>query len=849
MLAHVFGNDVNNLFDEAGHSVIINGEIISPGVVDNIRQDGQGQLAIEYLMEHAPANREEALVVKHDAMNNPLYKGTLVSEDGQAIALYIPIVAKTYSYNVANLVEKLTEEWPESDQIYITGQPVAQDTFGVEMLVQMASSAPLAGLAIFLLLLFFFRRISLIVAPMIVAVVSVVCTMGLLIGLGYDVHIMSSMIAIFLMPISVADSVHILSEFFDVYPRFRDKAETIKHVVSHLFKPMLYTSLTTIAGFASLATTPIPPVRVFGLHVAFGVALAWVLTMTLVPAYIMLFVRTKTLNALKPEEHKEHRGMLSRRLAAVGTLSYRRWKTILFITVAVIVVSIYGISHIRVNDNPVKWFTKNHRIRVADQVLNSHFGGTYTAYLTLKPASADVMNLSRKLTAIRDRIRTRMEKGTEGTQEFEAILDGFMTRSGKSGQVDEKVFFSDLTVRVEALDAQINGVWLTLGDAINYLDPDKVTLPSIMQAVQGKGDVKERQQLIKALESLGDISGAVLQERALEFVDKKTKTSFLSLLNEALAEINAPAFKQPQNLAWVERLQEFLKTVPKIGKTSSAADALKKASFELNYDADADLQRNNSFYSIPQTPSAVAQVFVQLEGMKKKDSLFHLVTRDYGEVNLWVQLKSGDNTDMQSVVEMTKAWIHDNPAPMKMETGWAGLTYLNVVWQEKMVAGMLNALFSSFVVVLIMMVILFRSVLFGVLAMIPLSVTITFIYGLIGLVGKDYDMPVAVLSSLTLGLSVDFAIHFLERAREMTATTGSWKKAIEKMFQEPAMAISRNAIIISVGFTPLLFAPLVPYKTVGFFLATIMAVSWLATLFILAALITGLQKYLFNKEK
>jgi predicted RND superfamily exporter protein len=110
-------------------------------------------------------------------------------------------------------------------------------------------------------------------------------------------------------------------------------------------------------------------------------------------------------------------------------------------------------------------------------------------------------------------------------------------------------------------------------------------------------------------------------------------------------------------------------------------------------------------------------------------------------------------------------------------------------------------------------------------------------------------MPVAVLSSLTLGLSVDFAIHFLERAREMTATTGSWKKAIEKMFQEPAMAISRNAIIISVGFTPLLFAPLVPYKTVGFFLATIMAVSWLATLFILAALITGLQKYLFNKEK
>ena len=133
--------------------------------------------------------------------------------------------------------------------------------------------------------------------------------------------------------------------------------------------------------------------------------------------------------------------------------------------------------------------------------------------------------------------------------------------------------------------------------------------------------------------------------------------------------------------------------------------------------------------------------------------------------------------------------------------------------------------------------------------MIPLSVTITFIYGLIGIVGKDYDMPVAVLSSLTLGLSVDFAIHFLERARELVKKTGNWKDAARHLFQEPAMAISRNAIIISIGFTPLLFAPLVPYKTVGFFLATIMAVSWLGTLVILAALTTALHKHLFkNKE-
>jgi predicted RND superfamily exporter protein len=75
--------------------------------------------------------------------------------------------------------------------------------------------------------------------------------------------------------------------------------------------------------------------------------------------------------------------------------------------------------------------------------------------------------------------------------------------------------------------------------------------------------------------------------------------------------------------------------------------------------------------------------------------------------------------------------------------GWAGLTYLNVVWQNDMVRGMLRALLGSFVIVFIMMLVLFRSVWFALLAMLPLSVTIGFIYGLIGLVGKDYDMPVA----------------------------------------------------------------------------------------------------------
>jgi predicted RND superfamily exporter protein len=105
-----------------------------------------------------------------------------------------------------------------------------------------------------------------------------------------------------------------------------------------------------------------------------------------------------------------------------------------------------------------------------------------------------------------------------------------------------------------------------------------------------------------------------------------------------------------------------------------------------------------------------------------------------------------------------------------------------------------------------------------------------------------------VLSSLTLGLAVDFAIHFLERSRMAVAKAGNWREGINEMFEEPARAISRNVIVIAIGFTPLLAAPLVPYKTVGIFLASIMALSGVGTMFILAALLTLMEKILFKKK-
>jgi hypothetical protein len=756
---------------------IVEADIIAPSVVDYIGQGGPGFVKFEWLMAEPPVTQQQAVEIKEKALSNPLLKNTLVSADGKAMCLYLPLTSKDLSYKVYKALKAQIATLNGDEKYYITGLPVAEDTFGVEMFIQMAISAPLAMLTIFILMLIFFRKLTLIIPPMMVAMVTVITTMGLLIGLGFPVHIMSSMIPIFLMPISVVDSIHILSEFFDRYTKKKGRGETIKEVMGTLFTPMLYTSLTSAAGFASLALTPIPPVQVFGIFVAIGVMIAWVITVTFVPASVM-FIKEKSLEsfgmAAKKERMQETESLLTRFLHRTGKFTYDYSRSILVLFLIVTAISIYGITRISINDNPVKWFSKSHPIRQADIELNKHFAGTYMAYLVLdQPQKQQVTDVF--VDDLKERLKEFSSHEPIVRQAEEMIT------VNESNNADAEAFLLKLSKLAE-----------TRSNASSNTDD---------------------------VDKWYDISG------------------FFALEAERLKP-----FKNPAVLKYIDFLQQYLQQSGLVGKTTSIADVVKKVYKEL-----VDGREENSI--VPDSTEKIAQCLLQYQSSHKPNNLWHLVTNDYSSANIWFQLKSGDNKDMSKVIKIVDKFFKDNPPPISLEHRWAGLTYINVVWQDKMVWGMLQSFLGSFLVVFIMMAILFRSVLWGLVSMVPLTITISFIYGVIGFMGKDYDMPVAVLSALTLGMAVDFAIHFLERGRWAYSSTGTWKACASEMFCEPARAITRNVLVIAIGFLPLLAAPLVPYKTVGIFMCMIMGISGLVTLFVLPSLMNVFEKSLFTQLK
>jgi predicted RND superfamily exporter protein len=762
---------------------VVTVDLIAPSTVDNIEQGGVGVVNFEWLMAEPPETQEQALAIREKAQDLPFLDGTLVSDDGKALALYVPLTRKDYSHQVYVALQEKIAELGGDDEFHITGLPVAEDVFGVEMFIQMAVSAPAAMGVIFLLMLLFFRKLVLIISPMIIAMVAVILTMGALIIAGFPVHIMSSMIPIFIMPIAVLDAVHILSEFFDRYQATRDRQKTITHVVDELYMPMLYTSLTSAAGFASLALTPIPPVQVFGVFVALGILVAWVLTVTFMPAFVM-FIPARTLENFGAAHHDDEEaahGPLGRLLAGLGRFTHRQAKPIVALGLVVLVIAGYGISRIEINDNPVKWFTPSHPIRVADRVLNEHFAGSYMAYLALEAPDeafdpdAFPAEIQAAATKQAETLAAEYPQAPAVFAELEPLAKDAVESAGSGPKQRDRVF-AKLIERVdERRDA---------ADDDAYYAWDELSL----------------------------------------FVGRQQQASEL--------------FKDPEILRYIERLQGALADTGIVGKSNSLADLVETVHRELTSGKPEDLR-------IPDNRRVVAECLIQFQNSHRPDDLWHFVTPDYRTASLWVQLTSGDNKDMQAVAHAAADFVAENPPPAGLTTSWFGLTYINVVWQEKMVFGMLQAFAGSFIIVFLLMTILFRSALWGLLAMVPLTVTIAAIYGAVGLVGKAYDMPVAVLSSLSLGLAVDFAIHFMARSRAAVERLGSWEAARGFVFGEPARAIVRNIIVIATGFTPLLLAPLMPYKTVGVLLAAILLTSGLATLLLLPALMTVLQRWLF----
>ena len=663
---------------------VISRDVVSFSTIDNVTTQGEA-LSVRPVLDRIPESEGDLEAFRKALLTNPLFINRIVSPDGTATAIYAPIEPTANGKEIADRIRSLLPKEPDGDQFYLAGDPVARDTFGAEMFRQMALFSPVAGLAMCIALWLMFRSIPLIVANMAVAMVSIIWAMGLFIGLGYPIHIMSSMSPVFLMAIAT-DSVHIFNEFAFRSGELRDKRRAVLDTMATVGGPVFYSDVTTAVGFASLATATIVPVKIFGLLVGFGTLVILLMSFTLVPAILMLLREDHIPKVTRGPD----RGDPSRRslLYRLGEFCVRRAKAIAIVGGALLVVAIVGLFRIQVNNNMIHWFKPKSDVRTADRIMNERLGGTSTAYLVV-------------------------QSPTEG-----AIKE-----------------------------------------------------PAMLRAIQG--------------------------------------------------------------------LQRELEKDPLAGKTFSVVDYVKRINRVLHRDDPA-------FDRIPDSAEEVGQYLFLFGTSAKPSDLDNVVDYPFQKANIFLQLKSWDAGVMRAVIAQTETYLAEHPLPGGATVRPAGIAYFNLVWNDEVLWGMLDSFLVGLVLVLILLVAQTRSLLWGILTFLPLLYTITLIYGVVGLVGKDFDMPVAVLSTLSLGLAIDFAIHFVARFQQRYQEHSQLDETLIWTVARPGKGIFLNAVLFALGFAVMIFADLTPYVTVGLFMAAIMLLSALMSLIYLPGLIHLFHKVLLK---
>ena len=304
-----------------------------------------------------------------------------------------------------------------------------------------------------------------------------------------------------------------------------------------------------------------------------------------------------------------------------------------------------------------------------------------------------------------------------------------------------------------------------------------------------------------------------------------TSTAYLTVQGAA-----EDAIKDPNMLRGIEGVQRALEKNPLVGKTFSVVDYVKRVNRVLHDDEAA-------FDRIPDSAEQVGQYLFLFGASAKPSDLDNVVDYPFQKANIFVQLKSWDADVMEDVIHRTNAYLGSHPLPGAAAIQPAGIAYFNLIWSDEVLWGMLESFLAGIALVLLILVVQTRSLLWGILACLPLLFTIGLIYGVVGLVGKDFDMPVAVLSTLSLGLAIDFAIHFVARFRQRYRQDPRLDEALVWTVARPGRGIFLNAILFASGFAVMALADLTPYVTVGVLMAAIMLLSAVMSVVYLPGLI------------
>jgi hydrophobe/amphiphile efflux-3 (HAE3) family protein len=661
-------------------------DVTSLYTADNIIGTELG-LDVKPFFKRVPKSEEKLNELRQNVRDNEMIYERLVNTDETVTVIVAEIGDDSFSQEFYHRLLELAKEYEGPERLHVAGRPIVEGTMAYLGPRDMQRMVPIVIAVIILVLMLVLRSTKATFFTLLVVLFSVVWAFGLMTAFNIPIYAVSTMIPIMLIAIGVADGIHLYSHlhlFLKANPA-ATKSEATFDMLRGMWKPVVMTSITTAVGFISLLTSEIFPIKYFGLFTAFGVIMAMVFSLLVVPAGLLVF----GLPRWKNKQDKAKAGD-NRLLNAIARLVVRHKYVTIFVSIFVIFVSIIGMSKVWINSSFLEKFEKDSDIVLTDAFINKHFGGTST-------------------------------------------------------------------------------------------------------------------------------------------------------LNVILDSENKDAFKQPEILRAIDRLQSDVDgSLQVVGNSFALSDYLKRMNKVMHADS-AD------YNIIPSTRELVAQYLLLYEMSGDPENLWKTVDYDYQKANLTFQLKSDNSIALNSAIALIEEHIPELDE-LGVSVKYAGSGYKGLVFTDLILEGQIKSLILSLVIVVILLSLMFKKISAGVIGAVPIIITAFISFGVMGLLNIPLSTTTALLSSIAIGIGIDYAVHFIERYKIYAAETGDQQLTGFKTMQHSGRAIVFNALVVIAGFLVMLASVFPPNRALGALVSMNMFTSFLGTVTIMYLLLT-LSNIYFKKKK
>jgi len=779
-----------------------------------------GTLRFRRFLDPIPTTPQELDSLRRNMRDVRLYNGTLISNDEKATAVMVgvpPGADRTVFYR--RVRETVASQGDIPETIDIIGAPVAEALLGAHILEDLGVPASLLGgwsashqteppkgtpknlhelrqfiarhvglvpLAIAIMALVFvvrFRSVTAAALPLMEVGACLIVVFAVMGWLGVPVYLTTTVMPIILTATGITDEIHVFSRYRrQLLARpGEDHIDVLLSTMKEMTPPVVMASLTTAIGFLSFAVSSIIPVRTFGLFTAFGIVFCMMWSLSVIPAMLTLisphrFTGRQRLPAGgRREEWSPFRGL--------GSALIRRRAVVLPLALLLLAAAPLGIRQIVVQDSWIDGFSDESDFRRATVAFNEQFLGTHILQV--------------------------------------CVDAGFEALTGELSADAVDVRWIKLPGDIVADPQSLVGRRIRLR---NMREPGLVGPPSRADELR-----REWWSWIQMASRQGNriFVGCEPRHGSPQFALHFTPG------DKARYEITTSPLLKPEMVRRIADLESFIENHDgeAVGGVVGTADYVSTVSYMSRGRKEAER-------AIPNNVERIEWIWGEYERLRGYDRRRQLVDTDYGRSIVTVLMKNANFVGTARLMREIRDYERANLAPHGISLSFAGDVAVSQTLIDAIVGTQIISVVGSLAGDFLVTAVLGRSVIFGLLCILPSSLAILLNFAVMGWAGIPLGVATSMFSAMTLGIGVDYAIHLLERYRLSRGDGLDLRDALREAVAVTGSAISVDTLAVCLGFGIMMLSQVPANARLGGLLVLSLVNCFAATILILPAILS-----------